>query len=135
MPDEDRTVELPIKRLHQEPGAAALASSPNMEPYVNFAMALMRGVEPTAELDEIRQLPLEKRYVWRVASALKWAFADFDNLNVSADQATLTAEDLDKLVELLKARPLQFCVFLKWLVGAEEMQRVMVEAIRTARQL
>jgi hypothetical protein len=37
-------------------------------------------------LEVVRQLPLEKRYVWRVASALKWGFADFDNVNVNADR-------------------------------------------------
>ncbi len=41
-------------------------------------------------------LPLEKRYAWRVASALKWAFADFENLNVVADRRTLSQEDLNK---------------------------------------
>jgi hypothetical protein len=64
-----------------------------MEPYLSFAVALMQGADPTAELEAIRQLPIEKRYVWRVASALKWAFADFDDLSVSADKETLTPED------------------------------------------
>jgi len=30
------------------------------------------------ELEAIRQLPLEERHAWRMASALRWGFADFD---------------------------------------------------------
>jgi hypothetical protein len=37
--------------------------------------------------------------------------------------------------ELLRYRPLQFCLFLKALVGTEEMQRIMANAIRTAQQV
>ena len=40
-------------------------------------------------LKEVAALPLEKRYVWRVASTLKWAFADFDSMNMEADRQTL----------------------------------------------
>jgi len=73
-------------------------------------------------------------YVWRVASALKWAFADLDDLSVSADKDTLTPEDFAKVQDLLKLRPIQFCLFLKALVGTEEMLRMMVEAIKVAKQ-
>jgi hypothetical protein len=52
-----------------------------------------------------------KRYVWRVASALKWAFADLEMEGVSADKETLTPEDFGKVLELLKVRPMQFCLF------------------------
>lgn len=83
---------------------------------------------------EIAQLPLEKRYVWRVASALKWAFADFDDVNVAVDRETLSAEDLGKVVELLKLRPIQFCLFLKALVGAENMERLVNQGIAHAKQ-
>jgi hypothetical protein len=36
----------------------------------------------------------------------------------------LTPEDFAKVMDLLKLRPMQFCMFLKALVGAEEMQRM-----------
>jgi hypothetical protein len=106
-----------------------------MEPYLNFALALMQGNDPTPELEAIRQLPVERRYVWRIASSLKWGFADFDNLGVGADRQTLSPEDFAKVVELLKLRPMQFCLFLSALLGPEEMQRMMVEAIKVARQV
>jgi hypothetical protein len=32
-----------------------------MEPYIQFAMALMQDKEPTPELETIRALPVEKR--------------------------------------------------------------------------
>ena len=70
-----------------------------------------------------------------MASALKWGFADFDNLGVDADRQTLSPEDFAKVMELLKLRPMQFCIFLKALVGLEEMQRLMVEAIKVAKQV
>jgi hypothetical protein len=50
-------------------------------------------------------------------------------------QLTLTSEDLGKVRELLKLRPIQFCIFLKALVGVEEVQRLMVEAVKAAKQL
>lgn len=53
----------------------------------------------------------------RVVSALKWAFADFDNVTVDADTRTLSPDDFAKVSDLLKLRPMQFCIFLKALVG------------------
>ena len=66
---------------------------------------------------------------------MKWAFADCETENVTADKATLTPEDFAKVLELLRLRPMQFCLFLSALVGPEEMQRMMVEAIKVARQV
>jgi hypothetical protein len=131
---ENQPERISINSLHQEEGAHELATSPEMEPYLRLIMARMQGVDATQELDAIRQLPLEKRYVWRVASALKWAFADCESESVKADRETLPAEDLSGVRELLEVRPMQFCLFLAALVGVEEMQRVMVQAIQVARQ-
>ena len=47
----------------------------------------------------------------------------------------MTPEDLAKVMDLLKDRPIQFCIVLKALVGVEEMERMMVEAIRGAKQM
>ena len=38
-----------------------------------------------AALQVVRDLPDEKRYTWRVFSALKWAFADFEDEYVALD--------------------------------------------------
>src|SRR5579872_652824 len=88
MPYDENIERIPINQLHQETGAHELATSPDMEPYLEFAMAIMQDADPKAELEAIRHLPLEKRYIWRVASALKWGFADFDDLGVEADRRT-----------------------------------------------
>ena len=64
-----------------------------------------------------------------MASALKWAFADCETDNVTADRETMTPEDFRKVMELLNLRPMQFCLFLSALVGPETMQRMMLEAI------
>ena len=40
-----------------------------------------------------------------------------------------------QVMDLLKLRPMQLCMFLKALVGGEEMQRMMVEAIKVAKQV
>jgi len=56
-------------------------------------------------------------------------------MNLVADQQTLSAEDLAKVRELVKVRPIQFCMFIKALFGAEEMQQIMIHAISVAKQI
>jgi hypothetical protein len=134
MPEDDPIKRIPISELRQEPGAYELATSPDMEPYLEFIKAVIQGHDPSPELEAIRQLPLEKRYIWRIASALKWGLADCDDLSVEADKQTLTPEDFAKVMDLLKFGPMQLAIVLKALVGADEMQRMMVEAIGVAKQ-
>ncbi len=126
---DEPTNRLPINELRQEEGAHELATSPDMEPYLQYIMATMQGRDGKDELEALSKLPLEKRYIWRVASALKWGFADFDTEPVIADRDTLNSDDFAKVRDLLKFRPMQFCMFLKALVGAEEMKRMMVQAV------
>ena len=132
--DDENIRMMPIKDLRQEEGASELASSPDMEPYLEYIMASMQGADVQPHLEVLSKLPLEKRYVWRVASAMKWGFADFDSEPVAADRDTLNPEDFAKVVDLLKFRPIQFCMFLKELVGTQEMKRMMVKAIMFAQQ-
>ena len=80
-------------------------------------------------------MTLQNGYTWRVASALKWAFADFENLNVVADRRTLRQEDLDKLVDLLKLRPLQFCMFLAALFAEERMETLISSSVQQVKTL
>jgi hypothetical protein len=134
MPDYP-TKRIPINQLRQEESAQGLASSPDMQPYVNLIMAEMQGSDCVTELEAIHNLPVERRYVWRVASALRWGFADFDSTNVDADRKTMTPEDLAKVKEVLRYRPIQLCIFLKALLGEEEMQRTMVDVIGIARRV
>ena len=46
----------------------------------------------------------------------------------------MTPKDIPKVTDLLNLRSTQFCLFLKALVGVEEMQRMMIEAIGVAKR-
>ena len=126
---------IPLKDLISEDGAHELATSPDMQPYLRLMKAGLQDHDTEPNVREIAQLPLEKRYVWRVASALKWAFADFDDVNVGIDRETLSEDDLGKVLDLLKLRPIQFCLFLKALVGTENMERLIGQAVAHAKQV
>jgi hypothetical protein len=123
-----------IKDLKTEPGSDELVRSPAMQPYIRLAVAAQRreGVRPA--LEAIAALPLDKRYVWRIASALKWAFADYDSFSVAADRETMKPEEREKVTELLKFRPAQFCRLLKVLLGESEMERMMLHAMAGAKE-
>jgi hypothetical protein len=131
---DDNIKRIPTNQPRQEDGAHELATSPDMKPYLNFAKAVIQNHDPAPELEAIRQLPLEKRYIWRVASALKWGLADCESLSAKADRQTLTPEDFAKVMDLMKFRPMQLAIVLKALVGAEEMQQMMIEAIGVAKK-
>ena len=131
---DDNIERIPINQLRQEEGAHELATSPDMEPYLEFIKAVIQDHDSSPELDAIRRLPLEKRYIWRVASALKWGLADCESLSVEADKQTLTPEDFARVMDLLRFRQMQLASVLKALVGAEEMQRMMIEAIGVAKE-
>jgi hypothetical protein len=133
--DNDEIKYMPIKDLKVEEGVEELMNSPLMQPYDKVAEMLLQKKDASRVIAEIAKLPLEKRYLWRVASALKWGFADFDNLNVAIDRETLSPEDRERVAESIKLRPMQFCIFLKALLGAEEMQRLMIHAIKVAKQV
>jgi hypothetical protein len=124
---------VPIRDLKIEPEAEELLESAAMKPYMNVAIAMMRGQDLGPAVEELAALPIEQRYTWRIASALKWAFADFDTINVEADRQTLSPEDRQRLTELLAHRPLQFCLFLSSFFGQKQMELMMVSAIRNAR--
>jgi hypothetical protein len=133
--DEDEIKRIPPSKIHFDESARDLLSSPDMQPYVRLAMAGLQGSNVDQQLQAIREIPLEKRYIWRVASALKWAFADFDTLNVRVDRDTLADQDLAVVLKMLELRPIQFCMFLKALVGPLVMAQMMGEAIKVATDL
>ena len=60
---DDNIERIPIKNLISEDGAHELATSPDMKPYLEFIKAVMQDHDPSPELEAIRQLPLERRYV------------------------------------------------------------------------
>ena len=125
---------IPIEDLVSEDRAHELATSPDMQPYLRLIKAGMQDRDTAPHMEEIAALPLEKRYVWRVGSALKWAFVDLETVSVDVDRETLSEVDLKKLVELLRLRPIQFCIFLKALLGEEAMERLMKDGIEGAKR-
>src|SRR5689334_3704500 len=127
--DDPSGKQMRMRDIRTEAGSEELLDSPTMEPYVNLALAVMGHKDPRSAVEEIASLPLEKRYTWRVASALKWAFADFESLNVVADRRTLSQEDRNRLVDLLRLRPLQFCLFLAALYGDEQMEALISSSV------
>jgi hypothetical protein len=131
--NDPATKSMPLGDIKTEPGADDLLESPAMQPYLDLAVAVMGGKDSAPAVAAIAALPLEERYVWRVASALKWAFADFDTVNVEADRQTLSGQDQQRLMKVLEHRPLQFCLFLSALVGEKQMELLMVSALRNAR--
>ena len=133
--DDPPIKRVPLKDLHIEPEAESLLESAAMEPYMNLALAVMGGKDAGPAIEKLAELPLEERYVWRVASALKWAFADLETLNIEADRKTISPADQTRLVELLQHRPLQFCLFLSALFGQKKMELLMISAIRNARMV
>jgi len=125
---------LPISEIHSEAGAQDLVQSERMKPYLAFLKAQMGGQDTEPYLVALAALPLEERYVWRVVSALKWAFCDLDTENAIADLHTLSEEDLKKVVEPLTLRAIQFCLFVNALVGEEATERIMQHALRCAKE-
>lgn len=125
---------VPLGDIDSEDGARELATSTDMEPYLRLIGAGMDREDTTPHVEALKQLPLEKRYIWRIASALKLGFADFDSGTVAMDRDTLSEEDLRKVVELLRPRPIQFCKFLTALLGEEAMERIMTMGIASAKR-
>ncbi|HEY1255587.1 MAG TPA: hypothetical protein VGF01_12470 [Terracidiphilus sp.] len=85
-------------------------------------------------LAALAALPLEERYVWRVISALKWAFCDLETESAIADFRTLSEEDRVKVAEPLTLRATQFCLFVNALLGEDATERIMQHALRCAKE-
>src|ERR1039457_5563991 len=98
--DPDEIKKIRLKDLKTEDGAEELTASAVMQPYAILAEAVQTSQGLKEAVAVIGQLPLEERYLWRVLSALKWAFADFDSVNVVIDRKTLRPDDRKKVAEL-----------------------------------
>lgn len=106
-----------------------------MEPYVIPVMAIIGDKDTGPTIEELNALPLEKRYVWRVASALKWAFADFDKPNRRSRPLIDVPAGSKAVAGLTEHRPLQFCLFLSALFGQKQMEILMVPALKNSRTI
>jgi hypothetical protein len=64
-------------------------------------------------LQVVRDLPLEKRYIWRVFSALKWAFADFEDEYVALDLPHIPEPKRSEMTKELELRFQQLQMLLQ----------------------
>lgn len=134
---EERTPQTVSPSPHvriAEGGFEDLVNSISSRPYLKLALLTIGHRDPRPALEDIAAMPLEKRYAWRVVSALKRAFGDFDSVSAKADVATLLPQDLQKVRSLLRLRPKQFCIFLSVLLGKEAMEQVVTEAINVGKE-
>ena len=124
---------VPIKDIKTELGSEEFIRSEKMKPYLALIKANMGGQDTQPYLAALAAIPLEERYVWRVISALKWGFCDFDSQSARADLYTLSERDLETVAEPLAVRAIQFCLFVQALVGQEAMEKIMEQALRYAK--
>jgi hypothetical protein len=124
----------PVKDVIVEDGAQEMLVEPNVQPYLTNLEARITGRGREEAAKAIADLPLERRYIWRIASSLKRAFVDFDRSRIRADLSAMNAEDFDNAVGLIERRPVQFALLLRTVFGAEEMERVLLEAIDIAKR-
>ena len=125
---------VPTSELHSEDGAQELVRSEKMKPYLELLKADIGGQDTAPHLAALAELPLEERYVWRVISALKWAFCDLETENVLADLETLSEEDLKLVAQPIAMRAIQFSLFAKALLGQEAAEQIMLRATRILKQ-
>ena len=131
---DERISSLPISEIHSEDGAQDLVRSERMKPYLALLKAQMSEQDTEPYLAALAALPLEERYVWRVVSALKWAFCDLDTETAMADLHTLSETDLKKVVEPISLRAIQFCLFVGALLGEDATERIMQHALRCSKE-
>ena len=131
---DGKITSLPTSEIHSEAGAQELVRSEKMKPYLALMKAQIAGQDTEPYLAALAALPLEERYVWRVMSALKWAFCDLDTENAIADLHTLSEDDLKKVLEPLSLRAIQFCLFVNALIGEDATGRIMQHAVRCAKE-
>jgi len=106
---------IPLKEIAIDPVAQELVRSEQSRPYIDYFMKDYSndaaGVENALQV--LRNLPLEKRYTWRVFSALKWAFADFDDECVKLDLPHIPETTRAEMAKELEIRFQQLVMLLK----------------------
>jgi len=104
-----------LKDVRTDLLANELATSEGTRPYLDCLIKAYRnnGEGLEAALEVIRDLPLEKRYTWRVLSALKWAFADFEDEYVMLDLPHIPEPTRSEMTKELERRLLQLRMLLQ----------------------
>jgi hypothetical protein len=107
--------QVPLREIKTDPLAHELAISEGMKPYLDCLIKAYRNnaVGLEAALEVIRDLPLEKRYTWRVLSALKRAFADFEDEYVALDPPHIPEPTRSEMMKELELRFQQLQMLLQ----------------------
>ncbi len=107
--------KVPLRGIKVDPLAHELATSAGNRPYLDCVIKAYRNnaVGLEAALQVVRDLPLDKRYTWRVFSALKWAFADFDNEYVALDLPHIPEPTRSEMTKELELRLQQLRMLLQ----------------------
>jgi hypothetical protein len=104
-----------LEEIKADPLAHELATSEGTKPYLDCLTKAytknIAGLE--AALQVVRDLPLEKRYTWRVFSALKWAFADFEDEYVKLDLPHIPEPTRSEMTKELELRLQQLRMLLQ----------------------
>ena len=104
-----------LRGIKVDPLAHELATSEGTQRYLDCLTKAYSnnaaGLE--ASLEVIRDLPLERRYVWRVFSALKWAFADFEDEYVALDLPHIPEPMRSEMTKELELRLQQLRILLQ----------------------
>ena len=103
------------KDINTDPLAHELATSEGMQPYLNCLIKayINNGAGLEAALQVVRDSPLEKRYVWRVFYALKWAFADFEDEYIALDLPHIPEPTRSEMIKELQLRLQQLQMLLQ----------------------
>jgi hypothetical protein len=109
------TKNVPLKDIKIDPLAEELSNSDEARRYLDYFTRSISGDAAGVEaaLQALRDLPLEKRYTWRVFSALKWAFADFESASVRLDLPHIPEPTRSEMTKELELRFQQLQILLQ----------------------
>jgi hypothetical protein len=118
--DDVELLKIPLKDIVIDPMAEVLVKSKEARPYFTYFIKAYSkdAASVKSALQVLQDLPLEKRYTWRVFSALKWALADFDDECVRLDLPHIPEPKKTEMVKELELRFRQLKM-LKLLFGQD----------------
>ena len=117
-----------LSQIKTEPVGDDLMRSEKMKPYIDLHVALAKEKGVEAALSLVVNLELRDRYLWRVASALQWAFADFDSGTARIDWDAMSEEERAQVTKMLDLRLIQLSYLISELYGASEADRQLSQA-------
>jgi hypothetical protein len=113
-----------------DPLAEQLTESPKMRPYIDFFAAQMKGKGVEAATRVLADLDLKDRYIWRIASALQWAFADFDSETARLDWSCISEDQRKQVSAAFQFRLVQMALLVKALYGPDELNQQIQTSIK-----